>query len=217
MSNNFVTYPGIQEMYIGKPIPNVSGPFAGRTIRSQLEECQKPDLGRKFAKRDRRPVDPPPVIRLRMFEVLDEGTENQREEELPAESIETIGLVAHVDLFAAKPPPRTGFGSLEGAMQISPNSEYNSYNRGIGGQQDQIDESLLVVDENEVLTSAAFGSTFAHAVTIRDLKGESVVYFVFPDISVKIEGHFVLRYRCCNLRSRVAGSDDVPIMAELRR
>jgi hypothetical protein len=65
-------------------------------------------------------------------------------------------------------------------MQISPNSEYNSYNRGIGGQQDQIDESLLVVDENEVLTSAAFGSTFAHAVTIRDLKGESVVYFVFP-------------------------------------
>ncbi|CAE6367826.1 unnamed protein product [Rhizoctonia solani] len=215
MNSNFATYPGIQEMYIGKPIRNVSGPFAGRTIRSRLEEYQKPDLGRKFARRDRRPVDPPPVVRLRMFEVIQEGTVDQREEEIPADSIETSGLVAHVDLFAINPPPGMVFESLEDAMQTSSDGERDSYDQGGSDQQGQMEETSLV-DENEVLTSAVFGSSFVHAVKIVDLKGETVILFVFSDLSVRIEGHFIYRYRCFHLFSRVAGSDDVPVMAELR-
>lgn len=33
--------------YIGKPIAYSTGPYAGRTVRAELQEYQKPDLGRK--------------------------------------------------------------------------------------------------------------------------------------------------------------------------
>lgn len=87
--------------YIGKPIHYAHGPNAGKTIRAELSEYQKPDLGRKFAKRDRRPLDPPPVVRVRLFEVFDAGLPTQTERELAAEDVEVQGLVAHVDLFRA--------------------------------------------------------------------------------------------------------------------
>ncbi|KDN42006.1 hypothetical protein RSAG8_07051, partial [Rhizoctonia solani AG-8 WAC10335] len=179
----------MQEMCIGKPIRNVGGPFAGRTIRSELEEYQKPDLGRKFAKRDRRPVDPPPVVRLRMFELRDEGTPDQREQEISAESVETTGLVAHVDLFAVNPPPEMSFEDTEAYLQPAADTgESQSPSRtSISPQGRRISDDP--VDVNAVLTSDVFGSSFVHS--------------------------FVYRYRCFNLFSRVAGSDDVPITAEL--
>ncbi|KAJ1301331.1 hypothetical protein OPQ81_003731 [Rhizoctonia solani] len=214
--SEFVNYPRTQDMYIGKPVRNVSGPFAGRTIRSELEEYQKPDLGRKFARRDRRPVDPPPVVRLRMFEVKDEGSVNEREEEIPADSIETTGLVAHVDLFAVNPPPGMSFEHPEDPEQSSGDLEPQPTNHADGSQQERRRSDIpLDVNENAVLTSAVFGSSFVHAVKVSDPKGQMVILFVFADLSVKIEGHFVYRYRCFNLFSRVAGSDDVPITAEL--
>ncbi|CAE6484241.1 unnamed protein product [Rhizoctonia solani] len=217
MCNNFTTYPKTQEMYIGKPIRNVVGPFAGRTIRSELEEYQKPDLGRKFAKRDRRPVDPPPVVRLRMFDVKDEGTLNQREEEIPAESIETTGLIAHVDLFAVNPPVGMTFEDTEDYLEPTIDTgEPQASNHASSSQQGRrISDNSVDVSEDAVLTSAVFGSSFVHAVKINDTEGKMVILFVFADLSVKIEGHFVYRYRCFNLFSRVAGSDDVPITAEL--
>ncbi|CAE6515264.1 unnamed protein product [Rhizoctonia solani] len=205
----------MQEMYIGKPIRNVGGPFAGRTIRSELEEYQKPDLGRKFAKRDRRPVDPPPVVRLRMFELRDEGTPNQREQEISAESVETTGLVAHVDLFAVNPPPEISFEDTEAYLQPAADTgeSQSPSQTNISPQGRRISDDP--VDVNAVLTSDVFGSSFVHAVKINDTEGKTVILFVFADLSVKREGHFVYRYRCFNLFSRVAGSDDVPITAEL--
>lgn len=213
-------------MCIGRPIKNiVSGPFAGRTIRFQLHEYQKPDVGRKFAKRDRRPVDPPPVVRLRMFEVRDEDTPNEREEELHADSIDISGLVAHVDLFAVHPPENmlrayTGEDhpvSSAGSSSNTPSSRrtIQSGGRGSSHHDQSREEDTIVIDEDAILTSAVFGSSFVHAVQVLDLSGEHVVLFVFADLSVRLEGHFVYRYRCFDLLSRVAGSEDVPIAAEL--
>lgn len=70
------------------PIRFECGQFAGKIIRSELCEIQKADLGRKYAsgslpypliinvcryaRVDRRPLDPPPVVILKFFEVLDE-------------------------------------------------------------------------------------------------------------------------------------------------
>lgn len=209
-------------MHIGKPIRYVSGPFAGRTIRSELSEYQKPDLGRKFAKRDRRPVDPPPVVRLRLFETKDEGTPNVREEELHADSVDVSGLVAHVDLFPVTPPDeptRTGvpesepsdsfvpFGASAGAQQV--------IHTGEGEHSQWRNDRVIHIDEDSKVTTAVFGSAFVHAVQVLDMSGEHVILFVFADLSVKMEGHFVYRYRCFDLFGRVAGSEDVPIAAEL--
>lgn len=105
---------------IGAPHHVASGPFSGRTIRAELEEVQKADLGRKCAdpprpapiqahltmqniaaagsgsfsgidgkqraaRKDRRPLDPPPVVALRLYEVFNAGTDRQMEKRIPTE------------------------------------------------------------------------------------------------------------------------------------
>ncbi len=73
---------------IGGPTLLTSGQFADCTVRMELDEIQKADLGRKcavmseckksayrigfffrHARIDRRPLDPPPVIHLKIFRV----------------------------------------------------------------------------------------------------------------------------------------------------
>lgn len=67
-------------------------------IRAELVELQKADVGRKYAtsarawleiygfsrygRKDRRPLDPPPVAQLKLFRVLSVGTSNQQEVEV---------------------------------------------------------------------------------------------------------------------------------------
>ncbi|KAJ3820707.1 velvet factor-domain-containing protein [Lentinula raphanica] len=80
------------------PIRFERGQFAGKIIRSELCEIQKADLGRKYARVDRRPLDPPPVVTLKFFEVLDEIAP-ERARELTPEEIQILGLLCTVDLF----------------------------------------------------------------------------------------------------------------------
>ncbi|KAH9931954.1 velvet factor-domain-containing protein [Fomitopsis serialis] len=109
------TNPGIQRglarttpTLIGQPVLFTAGPYAGRVIRADLVELQKADLGRKCGIRDRRPVDPPPVLRLRLYEVSDVDTAAQREEELVHLSeVDTHGFICHVDLFPNPMPTST--------------------------------------------------------------------------------------------------------------
>jgi hypothetical protein len=84
--------------YINTPIHFVSGQFQGRCIRTELVEIQKADLGRKwsaslrpfhladlasrYARVDRRPLDPPPVVQLKLFYVYNEGTDQEYEQEI---------------------------------------------------------------------------------------------------------------------------------------
>jgi len=85
---------------IGHPIPFVSGQFSGQTIRAELREVQQADLGRKYARVDRRPLDPPPVVHLRLFEVYNTGTDKQLEKEIQNyEDVQVLGLLCTVDLF----------------------------------------------------------------------------------------------------------------------
>ncbi|EEB86761.1 hypothetical protein MPER_16163, partial [Moniliophthora perniciosa FA553] len=67
------------------PIPFVVGHFAGNTIRAELFEIQKANLGRK------RPLDPPPVVSLKLFEVTN-GAGGVTERELPNDEIQVLGL-----------------------------------------------------------------------------------------------------------------------------
>ncbi|GAW10379.1 developmental regulator [Lentinula edodes] len=80
------------------PIRFQCGQFAGKIIRSELCEIQKADLGRKYARVDRRPLDPPPVVVLKFVEVLDE-TAPDGVRELTFEEIQILGLLCTVDLF----------------------------------------------------------------------------------------------------------------------
>lgn len=69
---------------IGAPLHFTTGQFIGKHVRAELIELQKADLGRKYvphhpvpllrcstllryARKDRRPLDPPPVVQLKFF------------------------------------------------------------------------------------------------------------------------------------------------------
>ena len=148
---------------IGAYVSFASGPFAGRTVRAEIVEVQKADLGRKCAdppivppavpapggganshtrtadhydrereyadhdrpppraagpyhgfhphppshphphaqpqiqernvRKDRRPLDPPPVVSLRFFEAMLYGTDKQYEREIPAEYVLPLSLL----------------------------------------------------------------------------------------------------------------------------
>ncbi|KAI0657961.1 velvet factor, partial [Cubamyces menziesii] len=79
------------------PVTFATGVFARRTIRVQLEEIQKADLGRKYARKDKRPLDPPPVVICRFFNLVDRPSGPPLEIEIDPEQI--LGAICHVDLF----------------------------------------------------------------------------------------------------------------------
>ncbi|PCH37377.1 hypothetical protein WOLCODRAFT_109782 [Wolfiporia cocos MD-104 SS10] len=104
---------------IGGPVAFREGQYEGRTLRAELEELQKANLGRKYARKDRRPLDPPPVVQFRLFEVLDAGTEHEHEREVDChEDLNGFGAICYVDLYpvpdgddhpyspAPSPPPQ---------------------------------------------------------------------------------------------------------------
>ncbi|KAJ2975928.1 hypothetical protein NUW54_g11652 [Trametes sanguinea] len=64
----------------------------------ELQEIQKPDLGRKFARKDKRPLDPPPVVLCRFYETLN-GPDGRRIEVEMDPATPSLGAVCHLDLF----------------------------------------------------------------------------------------------------------------------
>lgn len=46
----------------------------------------------RYARKDRRPLDPPPVVLFRLFEVRDTGTEREHEQELDAAYVSLSGI-----------------------------------------------------------------------------------------------------------------------------
>lgn len=104
-------------------------------------------------------------------------------------SIDISGLVAHVDLFAVHPPENmlrayTGEDhpvSSAGSSSNTPSSRrtIQSGGRGSSHHDQSREEDTIVIDEDAILTSAVFGSSFVHAVQVLDLSGEHVVLFVF--------------------------------------
>jgi len=86
--------------YIGHPIHFTTGQFAGQTVRTELIEVQKADLGRKYARVDRRPLDPPPAVLLKLYFVYNAGTDRQTEREVENyDDVQNLGLLCNVDLF----------------------------------------------------------------------------------------------------------------------
>ncbi|KAF9045547.1 velvet factor, partial [Panaeolus papilionaceus] len=107
---------------VGQPIRFTTGQFAGCTIRMVLQEIQKADLGRKYARVDRRPLDPPPVVLLRLYMIHNYGTSEEYEVELNYDDVQDLGLLCTVDLFPVPPPDAAYQGSSS-----SPDAPVPSY------------------------------------------------------------------------------------------
>ncbi|EGO01174.1 hypothetical protein SERLA73DRAFT_179274 [Serpula lacrymans var. lacrymans S7.3] len=128
--------------FVNHPIPFESGQFAGQTVRAELVEVQKADLGRKYARVDRRPLDPPPVVLLRLYYVHGFGTDKEIEEEIEDyDDVQSLGLLCNVDLFpvpseippnekhpnsSLSPPPPYPVSSIPSHPELS-TSTFSSY------------------------------------------------------------------------------------------
>ncbi|KAI9062472.1 hypothetical protein FKP32DRAFT_791980 [Trametes sanguinea] len=122
---------------VGLPVKIEGGPLLGRRIIARLQEIQKADLGRKYARKDKRPLDPPPVVLCRLFEVVDGPNGIMQELEVEPGDDVMHGMICHLDLFpvpwtepqiiksedlprhtvnAALPPVQTGLTAVQPAI-----------------------------------------------------------------------------------------------------
>jgi hypothetical protein len=191
-----------------------AGMFTGRTIRAEVEEVQKANVGRKYAaSKDRRALDPPPVVGLRIFDVRDAGNGTTHDTELDYRGVQATGLICHVEAF------QVSVAADEDPAQVTdvpiPPSANPSYPQ-VAANGHQVEAYW----RNQPLTLAAnhtgslVGDLFTQALNLpigQDSK--NTLLFVFADLSVQMEGWFLFRYRVFDLFS-VHDNGAQPILAE---
>ncbi|EMD37273.1 hypothetical protein CERSUDRAFT_113922 [Gelatoporia subvermispora B] len=275
---------------LGAPVTFIAGPFDGRTIRAELIEIQSAELGRKYVHKDRRPLDPPPVVQLKLFEVFGESPGDVHEEALLHDEVTGFGFFCYIDLFPLLNngnPPDSAQSSTPQRLQLmqpGPSSASTEYLPPIGqtfgprGPPSTVDgfrhramlgdsshdsttfpstldtlellpassstepytpapkwqpvaihngqevvfpappEVVAYYDDTPIMaasmcTDKLSGTSFRDSTSI-DIDGESAIIFVFSDVSVRMEGTFVLRYRVFHIFSQAAGSRPRPVLAE---
>lgn len=230
--------------YINAPIHFTAGQFRGGCARAELVEIQKADLGRKYARVDRRPLDPPPVVQLRLYHIHNEGTEHESEQEVQDyDNIQCLGLLCNVDLFPAVPTQPDGSsesGSLPRlprqpspvVQPIRPSNNYpppsilstDRFHPSTSSSRILVSDAKLPLPPNVYLDSFQISENMKCTAALSgatfvqpaciDYEGRKALVFPFSDLAVKIEGDFFLRYRIFDLFARTASLADIPVQAE---
>lgn len=105
---------------IGLPVSFIAGPLAGMTLRAELEEVQSAKMGRKYGHKDRRALDPPPVVLMKLYRRVGYNINARVEEEISDYgSFNNVGLVCQADLF---PIPDTISAGIPAGQGTSPAS-----------------------------------------------------------------------------------------------
>ncbi|KAL1746045.1 velvet factor-domain-containing protein [Schizophyllum fasciatum] len=184
-------------------------PAVCTTKYSHLDEIQQPLMCRKYATVDRRPLDPPPVVRLRVFEVLNQGTAYAHQNEVTS-AIDTAAYTCVAHLHSARSPSivppgmSTGgfLGQSPAACQSYTSEPWTGGPVGAPGLMTTSRPFHPLPQEGSDLTQDLIGGKVATAKTIV-LNGEEQVVFAFPDLSVRLEGEFYLRYSLFDLNSMI--------------
>ncbi|EIN12710.1 hypothetical protein PUNSTDRAFT_130958 [Punctularia strigosozonata HHB-11173 SS5] len=207
---------------IGQPIHFLAGGFAGLTIRTELQEIQRAELGRKAGIKDRRPLDPPPVASASFFRVHAGGAGVTTETEIESpDKIRIEGFVCNVDLF----PVPTNWHERGGPSTASSSSSSShavnhptTVTPASYAQKATHPDILAYVGEHPLRESSMCsgdlaGGRFVEAIRL-DYGGKNRTLFPFPDLSVKTEGFFCLRYRIFDILAAAEGKGSIPVLAE---
>jgi hypothetical protein len=188
-------------------IPCDTGMFAGRTIRAEVKEIQKANVGRKYAaSKDRRALDPPPVTELRIYDVRDTGNGTAHETEVDYRGLQPTGLICHVEAFQVsmveeEPSQVTDLPLPAAYPRVPQNAQPEAFWRN----------QPITATSN--CTGSLVGDLFTQALNLPiGQNGKNSLVFVFADLSVQLEGWFLFRYRVFDLFSVSDGSQ--PILAE---
>jgi len=136
-----------------------------------------------FGEKDRRPIDPPPIVQLHVFK--DDGTPDT------LSPTEIAMFVVHADLWSVdQSEPRN--------LVINPSSiPTPTPSTGPGGSS-----SSVISLSDPSCTRNLMGSLISNAYNLTNPRGEHGVYFIFQDLSVRTEGRFSLKFSFANLGGR---------------
>ncbi|KZP31027.1 hypothetical protein FIBSPDRAFT_725065 [Athelia psychrophila] len=178
----------------------MSSRFPVANLRAELLEVQKTEVGRKFASVDRRALDPPPVIQLKLYYVNDAGTDAETEQEANYDDLQGAGLVCCVDLLQVPHTMPVATANL---------SCYVTHRETADGVLANVGSHFAIADLQCV--NVLVGEMFVQSITMEH-EGKTALIFPFANLAVKMEGNFILRYRVFDLFSQ-HGEEGPPIMA----
>ncbi|KAG0169625.1 hypothetical protein DFQ28_003826 [Apophysomyces sp. BC1034] len=127
----------------------------------ELVVCQQPLHARMcgFGEKDRRPIDPPPIVQLIVQQDGQKGP-------VDVQTLQTPFFVLHVTLWSA----------------------------------DQ-EEERNIISNPPKCTRVLMGSLVSSPSLLKDPSGEQGLYFAFPDLSIRTEGRYTLRFSLMKLVS----------------
>ncbi|KAI8882454.1 hypothetical protein K501DRAFT_323971 [Backusella circina FSU 941] len=127
----------------------------------ELVVCQQPLHARMcgFGEKDRRPIDPPPIVQLI---VKQEG----KEAWVDLQSLQTPFFVLHVTLWSA-----------------------------------DRQEERNIISNPPKCTRVLMGSLVSSPSLLKNPQGKQGLYFAFPDLSIRTEGQYTLRFSLIKLVS----------------
>ncbi|KAL1691142.1 velvet factor-domain-containing protein [Schizophyllum commune] len=198
----------------GEPMPHVEDACcaevhpAPASMYIQLQEIQQPMQARKYGTKDRRPLDPPPVVRLRVLEAMTPrpGLGHMVVHREVTNTMDMSNFVCAADLHATQGPTAVAATPPYGDPLNHPSvPRFTDGYAHWGGFHESMTPAPRVQStsyQGYDLTSYLIGSKVATASNIT-LDGEPVVVFAFPDLSVRLEGNFCLEYRLFDLTTLV--------------
>ncbi|GJJ69891.1 hypothetical protein EMPS_02240 [Entomortierella parvispora] len=148
----------------------------------ELQMVQNPIHARMcgFGEKDRRPMDPPPILKLVVRNT--DGTLAD------VSQMDVNFYMVMADIYSAD---RTTPCTLVTNPAQGPVFNGPSLPAGDGGGRMSV---MTLVSQNQMVSRNLTGSTVASGNLLSNLDNELGVYFVFQDISVRSEGTFTLKF-----------------------
>ncbi|KAJ4470108.1 velvet factor-domain-containing protein [Lentinula aciculospora] len=177
------------------------GQRVSKSVRAELHELQHAVLGQIYDEVYRRPLDPPPIVMLRLFELVPTSRYDLQEKEISSyENIEILGMLCAVELVPNQVPTH-GKGDMDAN---SPSTYHSPTPISSQGSSTSNDTSVSESEIARLTAEILIGSKVAQSSLIK-IDGQKSLLFVFPDLAVKNQGLFKLRYKFFDLFSAVPG------------
>ncbi|CAO3620528.1 unnamed protein product [Mucor hiemalis] len=141
---------------------------------------QQPERARccGFGEKDRRPIDPPPIVQLKA---------SIHGREISLTTVDTKLFSLHCDLYSADTSQQCSLVCPPPYHLIAKDRTRNS------------NMSYVTSSPKNVPVKNLLGSLVSNAYCLNNLEEKPGVYFVFHDLSVRTEGTFTLRFRFLDL------------------
>ncbi|EJD33660.1 hypothetical protein AURDEDRAFT_177249 [Auricularia subglabra TFB-10046 SS5] len=209
---------------LGTPVRYYDGPYAGKVILTTIEEVQKADLGRQSRLSNHRPINPPAVVQVRLYEIKNRGTDSEEMVEMDVDAVHTLGLVCHAELYPYNPEfeqnPSLYTGSTPRPMPIQQNSGPIDC-RQVLARRGVYPENLprqpqVPLHRVCALTSHLSGQIYQSVVIADDFhrRQKKGMYFIFSELYVSMPGHFMLKYTAMSVDKSLERTGRAPLLAE---